>query len=808
MNSKVVRLYLPPKPTLIAPYAQIKWMFFQLEAEHVEPRASAIRYGKNKYLQFVFETKAYYAELEEDPRFYLEKYWEVDALIRFNKWLLEQGVKSKTRYNIYKLVRQVMDMAYALRVIDTVVYHAPMFKGVSETDERAAYAEDEQEIINACVAKWIGLAESVVRGYTPTGEGVPYRKKDYLSSITIDGKDYNIAEAARAFGIEHERITARLKQGWTPRQAVGVESSPNAPSLNWTLNGVVYQSRVQVAKAFGLSSDVIRYRIEKGWTPEQIVGLAPEPEKDLSKVTGKAKPTTVDGRMFDSLKQAVQYYGVKYGAAKQRLGQYGWSLQEALELKEREQPGTKIAVEGVEYPSISAAALAYEISASGLCNRLRKGYTPEQAVGIVPIQVLKKDERALLWMFENEYGGDAYEMLSDFHRRRLTGLCPEHRLLKLFARWGVWPYIDDRLVMPLAVEMAILTGLNVEALKELEIDSYQAEHRLTGQSVIFYRKRRSGSRTRSEDRELHLPMLELEELYLKETVTERVHRVFLLLLAITGKIRNLAPPEISRRLFIFEDVARSRQEGCRVIVPLEPKGKAGHWYRRFCNDEGLYRILGPKFNFNVSRCRPTLATNMVLAGADMFQVQVALGHESIQTTATYLDERRLRPAFNRTVSMALENISRRSQELHGRSSAREISPEGCKERGRPEFHETLSGCGCLDPYRPSDAVKKVTGFQEGSVCKYWNMCLLCDCAVITEHSLPKLIVYRNRVAAALELDSPSIRARKELYLDVLKLINGVLQPDVIFPLDVIEHAKCIAVSMDDLLIDQLIYQGV
>lgn len=808
MTNKVVRLRFPPKPTLGDPYAQVKWMFFQLESEQDEPTDANFRYAQGKYLQFVSETNAYYPELLENHRFYLNKYWEVDALVRFNKWLLVQELSSTTRYNIYKTVRQVMDMAYALRVIDTIVYHSPMFKGVPETDQRAAYSESEQEVINAAIAKWIGLAEIVVRGYQPTGEGVPYRLKDFESLLTIEGKTYSIADAANAFGIEHGLISHRLKTGWTHSQAVGIEAKPRASAISWVLNGVTYQSLGQVAEAFDISVSVIRYRRNKGWTPEQIVGLSPMPANEVIRAACEPRAVTVDGQTFRSIKDAAKHYGLDYGVVKQRLQVYRWSVQEAFGLCERRQPGTKVTIEGIEYSSLTKAARAYRVSEETLMQRLRKGYSPEQAIGLVPICVDQRDERALLWIFENEYGCDAQKMLSEFRRRLRTNICSEKRLRMLFSRWGVWPYIDDRLVMPLVVELAMLTALNVEALKLLEIDSYQLAHPLTAQPFICYRKPRSGSISRSEDRELHLQALEVEELFLGEEVTERVHKLIQLILAVTGSIRNQAPPGIARRLFLFEDVERSRREGGTVIVALDPKRKAGHWYRRFCSDEGLYSIFGSKFNFNVARCRPTLATNMVLAGADMFQVQIALGHESIDTTMAYFDQRQLRPAFHKSVSNALKAISNRSTEYRKVGHGRQLPQEDGEVQDTSGFHETLSGCGCLDPYRPSDLVKSVTRYQEGAVCKYWNMCLLCDSAVVTEHSLPKLMVYRNRVAVALETNSSAIWARKKLYQDALELIDGILRADVIFPADILEKARRIAASADDVLVDQLVYQGI
>lgn len=804
------KLYTPPKPTLLDPHAQIKWIFSLVESEYDEPTAANFRYAKNKYIEFLTETNAYYPELQSNTRFYLEKYWEADALIRFNKWLLLQSLTSKTRYGLYKNVRYVMDMGYSLRIIDTIVYHAPMFKGVSETKERAAYARREQEVVNAAVAKWIGLANSILCGYQATGEGIPYRRKNDLLPIIVDGHAYSISEAAKTFGVEHGNITKYLKQGWTARQAVGLDPSPKVLALACVVDGEVFHNKEAVAKRFGISGGKIWYRIKQGWTMEQVVGLSAPPEKEHSNITCKPTQTIVDGLVFESIRAAAAHFSVDYKVVKNRLW-IGWTIREALGLDQRQAYGAAITVEGVAYLSVSAAAKAYGLERGGVSNRLRRGLSTEQAFGIVPINVPQSDDRALLWMFENMYGCDAHAMREDFQKRRgaLSRICSMGRLLKLFVRWGVWPTIDDRLMLPLAVEMAMLTGLNVEALRFLDVDSFELEHRLTGQPVITYRKKRSGSAKRSENRELHLPILELEELYLNGPVVEKIIRLLGLILALTSKIRADAPPELARRLFIFEDVELSRKTGTRVVVPIEPAGKTATWYSRFCREEGLYEVFGEEFNFNMSRCRPTLATNMVLGGASLFQVQAALGHESIQTTATYLDGHQMRPAFNRTISEALERISKRSLEFQKDPSSVEcLSPNVLKESEKGGFHETLSGCGCVNPYRPSEHVRSLTKLSEGAVCKYWNMCLLCDNAFITENSLPKLILYRDRVAAALDEDSPAIQTRKGLYQDVLKLIDGILESDVIFPSSVIDSARYVAATMDDLMVDQLVYQGV
>ncbi len=370
-----------------------------------------------------------------------------------------------------------------------------------------------------------------------------------------------------------------------------------------------------------------------------------------------------------------------------------------------------------------------------------------------------------------------------------------------------YPYL--RLLMPLAVELAMVTGLNFESIKMLEIDSLQLRHGLTGQPVLKYQKARSGSSRRPEDRELHFASLEIEELFLNDSVCQRVFALWELVVSLTSKLRELAPAELSRRLFIFEHVEQTRRTGRQTIVPIEPKGKASNWYGRFCREEGIYAMFGDKFNFSISRCRPTFATNMVLAGAGLHQVQVALGHQSAQTTACYLDGHRLRPVFNKTVSEAMAAIAKRSSELRENKTV-DSSIDACEvgSAALVGFHETLSGCGCVNPYQPSEHVRSVTELRHGAVCKHWNMCLLCDNSVITENSLPKLILYRNRLRMALDGGSPAIAFKVELYRDAIKMIDGVLQSGVMFPADVIERAVEAAATMNSLLVDQIIYQGV
>ena len=675
----VVRIQRPPRANIDSPYAQLIWIFGQMEAEQDNVRTAAgYVYVKNKYIDYLQDTSAYYEELAPDGRFELNKYWEADALVRFNRWLKTQKLASMTKYSIYKGVRNAMDFAYALRILDFPVYHAPMFKGVIETEMRTAYSSEQQEVINAAIARWISLAISVVEGYESTGKGVPY-------------------------------------------------------------------------KMLGRKSD-------DGVRKKPFASVPIDMDSELAK---KSKTCLLD---------------------------------------------MEIVVEGVTYDSVSSAATTYGIDHKVVINRLRKGGTPEQAVGLVPITVPMKDERALLWMFENEYKCDPLRMLMDFKSRGMNAVVTETGFRKHFMRWGVWPYVDDRLVMPLAVELGMLTGLNVESLKSLNLDSYQASHPLTHQAVLRFIKERAGSRTRSSERVLHLSTLEHEEVYVDGIQVEKVHRLILLIEALTATIRKAAPEEIRKKLIIFEDVEASRRVGKKIIVDYDPKGKAGKWYSRFKSESGLNEVFGKNFNFNIAKCRPTLVTNMVLEGASMTRIQAVLTHAEIGSTVTYLSERQLRPQFNKTMSEALTEISRRSKAKVSRLAEQTNNDE--KPTIQPmKFYETLAGTGCSDPFNPSENVRKVSNYVPGSVCKFWNMCLLCDSSLVTENSLPKLIVYSRRVKAAIDFDSPSIQPKMMLLKQVNALLDGILEVDSIFPQEVLNAAQVRAASLDDVMADMLIYQG-
>lgn len=89
-----------------------------------------------------------------------------------------------------------------------------------------------------------------------------------------------------------------------------------------------YDSLESAAKAFGKSRNTVDYRISKGWTPEQAVGLMPPPNF-ASKTTGI--PVRVEGYEFKTLKAAAKHYNRAYTHVIEMLKK-GRSIEQSLGL--------------------------------------------------------------------------------------------------------------------------------------------------------------------------------------------------------------------------------------------------------------------------------------------------------------------------------------------------------------------------------------------------------------------------------------------------------------------------------------------
>ena len=96
--------------------------------------------------------------------------------------------------------------------------------------------------------------------------------------ITVDGRAFDsIESAARAFGLSRNTVDYRLSKGWTPEEACGQEPRPShsasTPGIAVKVQGHDFDSIKDAAKHFGRSYTHIFARLKEGCTIEQALGL-------------------------------------------------------------------------------------------------------------------------------------------------------------------------------------------------------------------------------------------------------------------------------------------------------------------------------------------------------------------------------------------------------------------------------------------------------------------------------------------------------------------------------------------------------
>lgn len=107
---------------------------------------------------------------------------------------------------------------------------------------------------------------------------------------------------------------------------------------------------------------------------------------------GVGKEIKIDGKLFLSHAAAADAYSIEQGKFNARL-RNGWTPEQAAEIADWDGGGPKpTEVEGVEFRSIQSAAQHFNLSPQLVGQRLRSGWTPEEAMGLVKKEGLKNED--------------------------------------------------------------------------------------------------------------------------------------------------------------------------------------------------------------------------------------------------------------------------------------------------------------------------------------------------------------------------------------------------------------------------------
>ncbi len=174
---------------------------------------------------------------------------------------------------------------------------------------------------------------------------------------------------------EIEEIAERnsIKNGYNT--AVG-GSLGTAKSI--IVDGKKFPSIAQAAEHYGIDSSVFYLRINRlKWTPEEAAGIVHK--------TWQGRPQEIKllGKEYPSLRAAANAFEVDYKLVHDRYKKKGWSLEEALGLVKPPSSskfgGVELLIGGVKYPSIAKAANELGISREALRKKIQEGVSPEIA---------------------------------------------------------------------------------------------------------------------------------------------------------------------------------------------------------------------------------------------------------------------------------------------------------------------------------------------------------------------------------------------------------------------------------------------
>lgn len=408
-----------------------------------------------------------------------------------------------------------------------------------------------------------------------------------------------------------------------------------------------------------------------------------------------------------------------------------------------------------------------------------------------------KVEANIRWYFEHVLG--AKPIIGDklglkLHHAFVASASNDHGgIHNMYHRWGVSAYIDIGLVMPLAVSLLHLTGLNPSSLLSLRTDCYRDEHPLTGMPYLLFEKVRSQG-----EKELHLPLLEpRDERALKRKQSAQVKRTIDRILELTGPLREALPldSEVRQRLFVFQS---SGPRAHRELLALKPP-QTSSWCRQMVKKYNLHADDGSELQFNLVRFRSTKLTEMALEGRDLFEIQQVARHKSIAQTVRYIAINRLDIPARKIVANALEKIKSNRDEL-----LVEVSPTNPIKRPIHLFKGLISDC--KNVFDPPEWLKRTMDYIAGQPCTRFNMCLFCHNVVIMLEHLPLLTAYRAQILAA-QANNVQNLPHASFYDRSLAVIDNLLDPETgEFTREEIEWAIEESVRLD-IFVDPLIYRG-
>lgn len=278
--------------------------------------------------------------------------------------------------------------------VDRRVAHARM--KIGWTLEQALEQEDPPEQAYAGYGI-IYLVRNVVDGRCYVGQTMQRLKRRWKGHLRSarHGASTPLAAAMREYGadkfvVESLEIASnradlnRLEGKWIKKLCTLVPNgynatdggSGNVKGIHVKYRGVVYGSYTQLAGSYGLDAETLRIRLKKGVDLKTAVETGNLHHQEC----------VVDGKTFRSRAAAAKHYGVTTQKICQRMGR-GWTFRQALGIDKRKPSKTApktIRINGHTFPSLVAAAKHFGLDPQTVHARVAKGWTLKEALNLKP----------------------------------------------------------------------------------------------------------------------------------------------------------------------------------------------------------------------------------------------------------------------------------------------------------------------------------------------------------------------------------------------------------------------------------------
>ncbi|ESE41668.1 site-specific integrase [Shewanella decolorationis] len=336
-------------------------------------------------------------------------------------------------------------------------------------------------------------------------------------------------------------------------------------------------------------------------------------------------------------------------------------------------------------------------------------------------------------------------------------------------------------IFPYFLKLMRVTAINKEVALELEVDDFEECHRLTNKPCLRYWKERS-----TGAKELHLDIFKAKLQWLSTKQKQTVRDVFSNVIKLTEDIRFNSKSTIGNKLFIYESDGRNISDSI-----LQFNGKRSRAaFRVF---KKIY-LKNCNLDFYITQLRATVVSELLEHGASIREIQLLLGHASVNVTMHYLDKLDFNVTARKELNKALKSIHEKTITNEHLVAVSDDSELNNAQENEVIFRTALGGCrNILNP--PSNV--RTETYKEGTPCGQFNKCLSCSNLIITKSHLPELFAMQRDFESMLVQNNIANSPYYSVVNENLSILSSILDSGKSeFSSEELERAKSKSIYID------------